>query len=148
MKNIFTTDEVAKICKVAPRTVSKWFDSGRLRGYRIPGSQDRRIPREYLIRFLKEHGFSTNELDEPENESTAPITLFVLMKDGKPFEIPVEQRTAVENELNHHSSARCTYSTASTIRGHVEAMRQAMSSLLDADYGPEAFEIAEFIMKT
>ena len=53
---VFTTGQVAKICKVAPRTVSKWFDSGRLKGYRIPGSQDRRIPREYLIRFLKEHG--------------------------------------------------------------------------------------------
>ena len=52
---VFTTGQVAKICKVAPRTVSKWFDSGRLKGYRIPGSQDRRIPREYLIRFLKEH---------------------------------------------------------------------------------------------
>src|SRR5947207_1217774 len=44
MKKVFTTGQVAKICKVAPRTVSKWFDSGRLRGYRIPGSQDRRIP--------------------------------------------------------------------------------------------------------
>src|SRR5471030_3337809 len=55
MKKVFTTGQVAKICKVAPRTVSKWFDSGRLRGYRIPGSQDRRIPREQLIRFLKEH---------------------------------------------------------------------------------------------
>ena len=44
---VFTTGQVAKICKVAPRTVSKWFDSGRLKGYRIPGSQDRRIPREY-----------------------------------------------------------------------------------------------------
>ena len=48
MKKVFTTGQVAKICKVAPRTVSKWFDSGRLRGYRIPGSQDRRIPREHL----------------------------------------------------------------------------------------------------
>ena len=41
MKKVFTTGQVAKICKVAPRTVSKWFDSGRLKGYRIPGSQDR-----------------------------------------------------------------------------------------------------------
>jgi len=55
---VYTTGQVAKICKVAPRTVSKWFDSGRLKGYRIPGSQDRRIPREYLIVFLKEHGMS------------------------------------------------------------------------------------------
>ena len=64
MKKVFTTGQVAKICKVAPRTVSKWFDSGRLRGYRIPGSQDRRIPREHLIRFLKEHGMPLGELEE------------------------------------------------------------------------------------
>lgn len=66
MKKVFTTGQVAKICKVAPRTVSKWFDSGRLRGYRIPGSQDRRIPREQLIRFLKEYGMPLGDLEEEE----------------------------------------------------------------------------------
>jgi DNA-binding response OmpR family regulator len=35
-----------------------------LRGYRIPGSQDRRIPREHLIRFLKEHGMPLGELED------------------------------------------------------------------------------------
>lgn len=61
---VFTTGQVAKICKVAPRTVSKWFDSGRLKGYRIPGSQDRRIPRESLIKFLKEHGMPLGDLED------------------------------------------------------------------------------------
>lgn len=61
---VFTTGQVAKICKVAPRTVSKWFDSGRLKGYRIPGSQDRRIPREFLIKFLKEHGMPLGDLED------------------------------------------------------------------------------------
>jgi two-component system response regulator RpaA len=55
VKQVFTTGAVAKIARVAPRTVSKWFDSGKLKGYRIPGSQDRRIPRENLIRFLREN---------------------------------------------------------------------------------------------
>ncbi len=64
MRTIFTTGHVAKICKVAPRTVVKWFDSGRLRGYRVPGSKDRRIPREHLIRFLKEHGMPLGELED------------------------------------------------------------------------------------
>ena len=54
-KDILTTGEVAKICNVAPRTVSKWFDSGQLRGYRIPGSKDRRIPMAGLVRFMAEH---------------------------------------------------------------------------------------------
>jgi two-component system, OmpR family, response regulator RpaA len=66
MKKVFTTGQVAKICQVAPRTVSKWFDSGRLKGYRIPGSQDRRIPRDQLIRFLKENGMPLGQLEEEE----------------------------------------------------------------------------------
>ena len=64
MKKVFTTGQVAKICQVAPRTVSKWFDSGKLRGYRIPGSQDRRIPRDQLIRFLKENNMPLGALEE------------------------------------------------------------------------------------
>ena len=54
-KNVLTTGDVAKICNVAPRTVSKWFDKGQLKGYRIPGSKDRRIPVSELIRFMKVH---------------------------------------------------------------------------------------------
>lgn len=74
MKTIFSTGQVAKICKVAPRTVSKWFDSGRLRGYRIPGSQDRRIPREHLISFLKENGMPLGEFEENGSVSVLCIT--------------------------------------------------------------------------
>lgn len=55
-KDVLTTGEVAKICNVAPRTVSKWFDTGSLKGYRIPGSKDRRIPVAQLIKFMKAHG--------------------------------------------------------------------------------------------
>ena len=61
-KKILTTGDVAKICRVAPRTVSKWYDAGRLKGYRLPGSLDRRIPRDEVIRFLKEHGIPLGEL--------------------------------------------------------------------------------------
>lgn len=65
-KEVLTTGEVAKICQVAPRTVSKWFDSGALKGYRIPGSKDRRIPVSNLIKFMKENnipldGFRSNK---------------------------------------------------------------------------------------
>lgn len=63
-KTVLTTGEVAKICSVAPRTVSKWFDSGQLRGYRIPGSKDRRIPLDDLIRFMRAHGIPLNGLDD------------------------------------------------------------------------------------
>jgi len=62
-KQVLTTGDVAKICSVAPRTVSKWFDSGQLRGYRIPGSKDRRIPVDQLIRFMQSHGIPLDSLD-------------------------------------------------------------------------------------
>lgn len=54
--DVLTTGAAAKICKVSPRTVTKWFDAGRLKGYRIPGSSDRRIPAASLVAFLREHG--------------------------------------------------------------------------------------------
>lgn len=61
-KNVLTTGDVARICNVAPRTVSKWFDKGQLKGYRIPGSKDRRIPMKELIRFMKEHNMPTDSI--------------------------------------------------------------------------------------
>ena len=65
-KAVLTTGEVARICNVAPRTVSKWFDQGHLRGYRIPGSKDRRIPVDQLIRFMRSNGIPLNGLDVDE----------------------------------------------------------------------------------
>jgi excisionase family DNA binding protein len=62
-KTVLTTGDVAKICNVAPRTVSKWFDAGHLRGYRIPGSKDRRIPIGHLLRFMRAYGIPLNGLE-------------------------------------------------------------------------------------
>jgi excisionase family DNA binding protein len=62
-KDVLTTGQVAQICNVAPRTVTKWFDSGQLKGYRIPGSRDRRIPTSELIRFMKAHDIPTDTLE-------------------------------------------------------------------------------------
>ena len=61
--DVLTTGQVAQICNVAPRTVTKWFDTGRLKGYRIPGSRDRRIPANELLRFMKAHDIPTDHFD-------------------------------------------------------------------------------------
>lgn len=63
-KAVFTTGDVARLCGVAPRTVSKWFDTMDLKGYKIPGSRARRIPRQHLITFLKQHGMPLFGLEE------------------------------------------------------------------------------------
>lgn len=62
-KEVLTTGDVARICRVAPRTVSKWVDTGKLRGYRIPGSRDRRIPLPQLIAFMRAHDIPLDGLD-------------------------------------------------------------------------------------
>ncbi len=62
-QEVFTTGEVAEICKVSQQTVIRCFDNGRLTGFRVPGSKFRRIPRDSLIRFMKEHGIPLEELE-------------------------------------------------------------------------------------
>lgn len=61
-RRVYTTGQVAKCLRVAPRTVSKWIDKGVLEGYRLPESQDRRIPRECLIRFMIKNNFPLSYL--------------------------------------------------------------------------------------
>ena len=60
-RNVLTTGEVATICNVASRTVGKWFDAKLLKGYRIPGSRDRRIPIPELVRFMKKYEIPGHE---------------------------------------------------------------------------------------
>lgn len=57
-KQNMTTGEVGRLCGVAPRTVTKWFDSGHLRGWRIPGSNDRRFHRDDVLAFLVASGMA------------------------------------------------------------------------------------------
>ena len=52
-KAVFSTGEAAQICNVSQQTIIRCFDSGRLQGFRVPGSKFRRIPREELIRFMR-----------------------------------------------------------------------------------------------
>ena len=47
-KTVFTTGEAAKICKVSQQTIIRCFDNGSLKGFRVPGSRFRRIPRHEL----------------------------------------------------------------------------------------------------
>ncbi len=79
-KSVLTTGQAAKICKVSPRTVSKWLDNGLLQGYRIPGSDHRRVPVGELVGFMKKHGIPLAGMDDqveakPTNLTSALIDL-------------------------------------------------------------------------
>lgn len=62
-KKVFTTGEAAKLCKVSQQTIIRCFDSGRLNGFRVPGSKFRRIPREELLRFMRQNGIPTDTME-------------------------------------------------------------------------------------
>jgi len=63
IKQVFTTGEAAEMCKVSQQTIIRCFDSGRLKGFRVPGSRFRRIPREELLRFMRDNEIPTDRLE-------------------------------------------------------------------------------------
>src|SRR5438045_9594573 len=94
MKSVFTTGEAAAICKVSQTAFTRCFDSGRLRGFRVPGSRFRRIPRDALIAFMKDNGIPPDSLDSGKSkilvvdDDPEIVELFVdvLERDGR-FEV-------------------------------------------------------------
>src|SRR2546423_10000202 len=62
-KTVFTTGEAAKICKVSQQTIIRCFDNGTLKGFRVPGSRFRRIPRNELYSFMRDNGIPTDALE-------------------------------------------------------------------------------------
>ena len=95
-KGVYTTGEVADICKVSQQTVIRCFDSGRLKGFRVPGSRFRRIPRESLVQFMKDNGIPLDNLDSgkkrvlvvDDDEAILEMLVELLERDGR-FEVRV-----------------------------------------------------------
>ena len=91
MKTVFTTGEAAKVCKVSQQTIIRCFDSGQLKGFRVPGSRFRRIPREQLFSFMKENGIPTDALDSgkrkvlivDDDEELVELLVDVFERDGR-----------------------------------------------------------------
>ena len=63
-KQVLTTGEAAELCRVSQQTIIRCFDSGRLTGFRVPGSRFRRIPRSELIRFMRINEIPVDLLDD------------------------------------------------------------------------------------
>jgi excisionase family DNA binding protein len=97
MKTVFTTGEAAKICKVSQQTIIRCFDSGQLKGFRVPGSRFRRIPRNELYNFMRDNGIPTDALESGKRKvlvvdddlELVELMVDVLDKDGR-----FETRTA------------------------------------------------------
>ncbi|MCH2595152.1 MAG: response regulator [Pirellulales bacterium] len=91
MKTVFTTGEAAKICKVSQQTIIRCFDSGQLKGFRVPGSRFRRIPRDQLYTFMRDNGIPTDALDSgrrkvlvvDDDEDLVELICDALERDGR-----------------------------------------------------------------
>ncbi|MBO5436667.1 MAG: response regulator [Thermoguttaceae bacterium] len=94
MKTVYTTGEAAKICKVSQQTIIRCFDTGQLKGFRVPGSRFRRIPREQLFIFMRENNIPTDALESQlrkillVDDDAEIVTLIqdMLQRDGR-FEV-------------------------------------------------------------
>jgi excisionase family DNA binding protein len=94
MKTVFTTGEAAKICKVSQQTIIRCFDSGQLKGFRVPGSRFRRIPRDQLFMFMRDNGIPTDALESgkrkilivDDDQELVELITDVLERDGR-FEV-------------------------------------------------------------
>jgi len=91
MKDLFTTGEAAKICKVSQQTIIRCFDAGRVEGFRVPGSRFRRIPRQSLIKFMKENNIPFDKLESgkkkvlivDDDAEIVELIADVLVRDGR-----------------------------------------------------------------
>jgi excisionase family DNA binding protein len=97
-KAVYTTGEAAEICRLSQQTIIRCFDNGQLQGFRVPGSKFRRIPRDQLIKFLKENNIPLDGLESSKirvlvvDDNPEVIELFVdvLKADGR-FEVATAQ---------------------------------------------------------
>jgi two-component system response regulator RpaA len=62
--DVFTTGEVARICRVSPHKVNQWFDSGVLAGFRLPSSKDRRFLRSSVVALLEANGMPAEWIND------------------------------------------------------------------------------------
>ncbi|MFZ2148108.1 MAG: response regulator [Sedimentisphaerales bacterium] len=94
MKDLFTTGEAAEICRVSQQTIIRCFDAGRLDGFRVPGSKFRRIPRQNLIKFMKDNNIPLDSIESgkrkvlvvDDDAEIVELIVEVLERDGR-FEV-------------------------------------------------------------
>lgn len=87
-KELFTTGEAADVCKVSQQTIIRCFDSGRLEGFRVPGSRFRRIPRDSLIKFMKDNSIPLDNL-----LGSGKIKVLIVDDDDEIIELMVDVLT-------------------------------------------------------
>ena len=97
-KAVYTTGQAADICNLSQQTIIRCFDNGQLEGFRVPGSRFRRIPRDKLIKFMKENSIPMDGMEDDhirvlvvdDDEQILELFMDVLQSDGR-FEVATAQ---------------------------------------------------------
>jgi excisionase family DNA binding protein len=91
MKDLYTTGEAAEICRISQQTIIRCFDAGRLDGFRVPGSRFRRIPRQSLVKFMKDNKIPLDSIESgkkkilivDDDAEIIELIVDVLNRDGR-----------------------------------------------------------------
>jgi excisionase family DNA binding protein len=101
MKEVYSTGEAAKTCRVSQQTIIRCFDAGKLQGFYVPGSRFRRIPRDSLAKFMKENGIPLSNLDSGKKK--------VLVVDDEAEIVEILSEALVDDGRFEVKTASCGY---------------------------------------
>lgn len=125
-EGILTAGDVARICKVAPRTAQKWIDCGYLPGYRIPGGRERRVTYEAFEEFIRKKGL-------PENWRwlAAKVRVLLVGFEHRPEALAIA-KGAIESSVPH-SAVRSAVSPFEA--GVIAAQWRPTAAIVNTDIG-------------
>ena len=111
-KKVYTVSEAANLLQASNRSVTQWFDSGKLRGYRIPGDRQWRINYSELVKLLKrkelkdripksetkpQKCFTTGQAAKIIGVSSATVIRWIRSNELKAYSVPGTQDRRIEH---------------------------------------------------
>lgn len=95
MEDILTVFKASQYCKVSPKTIINWIESGHIQAYKTVGGH-RRIKKTDLIDFMRRQG-----IPAPEGETTMTERKRVLVVDDDPIIVETIVQALEEDEHDY-----------------------------------------------
>jgi excisionase family DNA binding protein len=133
VKDVFTTGEAAELCRVSQQTIIRCFDSGRLTGFKVPGSRFRRIPRDELIRFMRANNIPTEVIE------SAPVIRIMVACPDRGLQNAVKSAIEADTSID----GRCqVLATADALEAGIMAASCSPSVIVIGDMGGSTLQAA------
>jgi len=95
MEDILTVFKASQVCKVSPKTIINWIESGHIPAYKTVGGH-RRIKQTDLIAFMNKQGIPVPEGSEPMDERRR-----ILVVDDDPIIVETIVQSLEEDEHDY-----------------------------------------------